>query len=1100
MYFRYTIFALAALVVFYISCTENNSSELNPSENSRSSEAKNVKLIENLPPGERLLEEATQFATNAQLDSTLTYLEKAASIFKAEKDWEAYTGCLNKMGKYSIEKVNYKIAEQYLDSALFIGKRGLGDQHLLIADNYHHRSLLYRRTGKYDLAEESAQKAIQLKQNKLGNQHISLATSYTSLGSLCRIKGKFDQSIEYHQLALAIYEKEEGRNSPKVTEAYSGLAGGYWSKGEIDKALDYALKNLHITNAVFGKNHNKAAMAYNNVGILYADKGDYDRSLEYFQKSLSTRLALFGEKHPDVATSYHNIAKIYAFIGDNDRAIENSEYGLSIRRSLYGEIHPEVAWEYNGLATHFARIGNYEKGLELVQKALSIWKKTVGEQNPYIGYAYQNVGRYNTIRENYDDAVVALNKAFAIFQATYGNQNIETWKAYLELALLYQKKGEYNTAIQYCESALPNFRAALGNRHPEVAGVYNRMAEIYYAKADYWQSINAFQKAIHANTSSFDDMDPYHNPSLNDIISESLMLSSLRKKAAAFGKYHQNVSNNVADLKASVEGYHHAIQLIDKMRGSFRTENSKLLLSEETFDIYEEAIQNAQRLYRLDKTAEDMETAFLFAQKSKIGILLESLSEAEAKQFSGIPDSILAMEKQLRIDLSYYDKKLSEEKLKDARADSVKLTSLQKNIISQKQLYDDLLSKMEQSYPDYYALKYQVKTASVKEIQEKVVDTGITLIEYSIAKDSIFTFVISKDEFHVTVTPKLPNLENDIYDLRTAIITQNDHAYAETAYRLYQSLLLSIAGTLKTKQLIIIPDGLLNYIPFEALLTEEIPQGTLSVKDYKSLPYLIKKYAISYTYSATLLYETINRQQREANKEYLAYAPVFSDGISGSTRAMEFLKANATADSTRNFDISHLPATRAEALNIENLFVEKTGFFQRLFGASTAVFLEKEANEENLKSRDIEDYRYVHIATHGFINETNPKLSGLIFAQDTTLSEDGILHLGEIYNLNLNADLVVLSACETGLGQIAKGEGLIGLTRGFLYAGAKNLLVSLWQINDVSTANLMVEFYRKMLSGQNKAVALREAKVMLMEQNPKYAKPYYWASFVLIGQ
>jgi CHAT domain-containing protein len=162
--------------------------------------------------------------------------------------------------------------------------------------------------------------------------------------------------------------------------------------------------------------------------------------------------------------------------------------------------------------------------------------------------------------------------------------------------------------------------------------------------------------------------------------------------------------------------------------------------------------------------------------------------------------------------------------------------------------------------------------------------------------------------------------------------------------------------------------------------------------------------------------------------------------------------------------------------------------------------LERRASEASLKSSRLDDYRYVHFATHGLVNEPKPKLSGLMLAPVDSPQEDDILYLGEIYNLSLNADLVVLSACETGVGKLVKGEGLIGLTRGFLYAGAANLLVSLWQVNDASTANLMIDFYQNLLAGKSKAAALREAKLRLLEQQTKYAKPYHWAPFVLIGK
>jgi CHAT domain-containing protein len=271
---------------------------------------------------------------------------------------------------------------------------------------------------------------------------------------------------------------------------------------------------------------------------------------------------------------------------------------------------------------------------------------------------------------------------------------------------------------------------------------------------------------------------------------------------------------------------------------------------------------------------------------------------------------------------------------------------------------------------------------------------------------------------------------------------------------------------------------------------------------YSELPYLTNDHAISYAYSATLLLQTLKREREEAPQDYLAFAPVFAGGLPSGTRSAEFFSESLALDSVRAATRirGYLPVSREEVKGILNRFENQYGFFEKLFGRKSRAYFEQEASEKNIKSPATAGYRYLHFATHGFVNEKNPKLSGLILEQDERSNEDGILHLGEIYNLKLNADLVVLSACETGLGQVAKGEGIIGLTRGFLYAGASNLLVSLWQVSDATTADLMVDFYDKMLGGMSKSEALREAKLQMIRRHPEYAKPYYWAPFILVGR
>jgi CHAT domain-containing protein len=386
-----------------------------------------------------------------------------------------------------------------------------------------------------------------------------------------------------------------------------------------------------------------------------------------------------------------------------------------------------------------------------------------------------------------------------------------------------------------------------------------------------------------------------------------------------------------------------------------------------------------------------------------------------------------------------------------------------------KEAYDTLLQRFEMEYPDYYNLKYQAKTVSVAEVQQ-FLDDRTALVEYFTGEDSIFIFALAKNNFAIKASAKDSLFGNQIAQMRQGIIDQKFGEYTQAAYRLYQTLLAPIADKISDKNLLIVADGALSAIPFKALLTAQVAEG--KSPDYGKLPYLVNDHAISYAYSVTLLQQELQKKNRETPRDYLAFAPVFANGLPAGMRGGDFFKENfaptssktatapATASATRLR--GYLPSTKKEVTGILERFKNSYNLFERWFGNKSKVYLEREANETQLKAGAWGDYRILHLATHGRVNEKNPKLSGLVLTrEDSSSKEDGILHLGEIYNLNLNADLVVLSACETGLGQVAKGEGIIGLTRGFLDAGASNLLVSLWQVSDATTADLMVDFCDK---------------------------------------
>ncbi|MFO7843711.1 MAG: CHAT domain-containing protein, partial [Bacteroidales bacterium] len=276
-------------------------------------------------------------------------------------------------------------------------------------------------------------------------------------------------------------------------------------------------------------------------------------------------------------------------------------------------------------------------------------------------------------------------------------------------------------------------------------------------------------------------------------------------------------------------------------------------------------------------------------------------------------------------------------------------------------------------------------------------------------------------------------------------------------------------------------------------------------------PYLIKQYNISYSYSGNLFYQTFTKESSTEIEisdlnDWLALAPVFDDsntaGLTMRTRELlrEFdAELNDTIGTRgRLLDgeyISSLPGTESEVRSIFDELDRQ--------GKRALVQIRKKANEDFVKSGSVKDYKFLHFATHGIVNTENPELSGIFLAQDSTLNEDGILYSGEIYNLELNADLTVLSACETGLGKIKKGEGLIGLTRALLYAGSKNIIVSLWKVADESTSDLMVDFYKNLLEEEREkqafSHALQQAKLKMINEE-KYAHPFYWSPFILIGK
>jgi CHAT domain-containing protein len=900
----------------------------------------------------------------------------------------------------------------------------------------------------------------------------AMAAIYEARGNFCFGQSDFDSAIVYFEKELAIRENATGaREHDKIADAHIRIGMAYATKGFHDQALQ------SLQNALAVRKEIDSALAkwesgdlFFYFGNLHLYRGEYDLAWEYYTKTLAIWKAIKGDSLQDwgVANLYHNMGLIHQYKGEPALALDFYQKSLAMCRALFGERHFTVAMRYQS-----------------------------------IGNAYLNMARY-------DEARAWHQKCLALRLSLEGKKSLGVAECHGNLGAIHLQKGEYDLALPFYQKALAIFHDLLGPRHPHLAVCHNVIGEIYFQKGDYGRALASFQRALQANVRGFVESDPQRNPVPANVLSVEIFLQTLYHKNQVFLARAAKDSRPLADLHAALATSQLALQLIDQIRRGYKAEAAKLFLAEKSTEMYEQAIQIARALFRATADPRYAEQAWQFAEKSRAGILLEALAEADAKKFAGIPDSLLEKERRLRAELAFQEKRVLEEEAKGSAADSVKILAWQAGLFDLKRAYENLLAHFETSHPDYFNLKYQNKIANATEIREQLLDERPdfplndqtrkvgALVEYFVGRDSLFIFALSPDRLEITCVPKDSAMERQVTELRAAIVEQNYEQYLHAGHQLYQTLLEPLADKLDAEHLIIVPDGLLSQIPFEALLTDTV--GASGIKDYGALPFLLKTHAVSYAYSATLLLEMQRRRQMRAENDYLAYAPVFPGGLAGNSRGAEFISAHRQLDSTRAIRADYLPASKEEVLGIRSLFRKRMGFFDRWLSGKAQVFIERKASEGSLKSQPLARYRYLHFATHGFVNESKPKLSGLMLAPIDSPKEDNILYLGEIYNLNLNADLVVLSACETGLGKMAKGEGLISLGRGFLYAGAANLLVSLWQVNDASTANLMIDFYRNMLEGKSKAAALREAKLHLIERQIKYAKPYYWAPFVLMGK
>lgn len=926
----------------------------------------------------------------------------------------------------------------------------------------------------------------------LWERHIK---SYNNIGEMFRRKNELERAKFYLNKAIATGIKQLGENHLEVAQSFHNLGNVHVAESELEKALEYFNRALSTRILLLGENHLEVAKSYNNIGVAYKEKYDYEKALVYFNKSLAIKYKLQGENTIDVARTYNNIGDLYRLQGDFDMALEFAKKTAALKLKLLPANHAEIGSAYVNLGNVYLEQNDLDLALENYQKALENAEQVYGENSLPVAAICGNMGLALQHQGEYEPAMANYQRALAILIKTYGGNHLEVARNYYNTGELYLLKRDYAKALAHLADALSIRRQALGEPHPMMSQVYRKMAEAYFEQKNFEQAVAAAHKAIMSVTPAFADTNIYANPPLQNISSEVDLLPALAQKALNLERWFSLKPHDRKALQMSLSTYQLAADLIDKMRRDHRAEGSKLFLGERASAIYENAIRVAVLSYNLAKETKYQKQAFAFAEKSKAAVLSQMLQESQAKRFAGIPADLLEKEKDLKINLGFYETEM--EKQKAAKPDKARQRQYQDRYFALKRTQEKLNEHLEKSYPQYYALKYKTSTAAINELQ-KSLDGETAVVEYFLGEYTIFAFAVTRDGFDMIAIEKDSSIEARAASLITSFknVAAKD-SYLQSAAHLCQILVQPLASRIANKtKWVIIPDGELHQIPFEALLTETVsPQ---SAADYRTLPYLIKQREISYHYSATLFLKSLREPAHVSHANLFAgFAPVFSEAVkNGKLFQFELPEFTVARPDAHRYLVTRDGKTLEELKHSEQELREILAvFFNR--GRN---YLYQEASEENFK-KQTKGYKFVHVATHGVISSDNPKLSNLAFSQpqDRSAREDGILYSAETYNLDLNADLLVLSACQTGVGKLAKGEGLMALTRGFFYSGARNIIASLWKVYDQHTSMLMVEMYRQIAAGKSYSAALREAKLKMIA-NPETAGPQSWAGFVLIGR
>lgn len=795
---------------------------------------------------------------------------------------------------------------------------------------------------------------------------------------------------------------------------------------------------------------------YNVAGNIYGMLGNSKEQIKAYQKAL----AVVYEK--DKPNLYGNIGWIYLNNKDYTKALDY----LLLAYTLLEQQNKPIAKlsVINIIAATLRQLNKLSQALEYYKEGEAIAQTLPRDGNiPLLAEFYQNIAKCYFELKNYAVALTHYQTAL-----TYYGQMPQKSKAalYHNLGDIYLEEGQLEQAERYYEQAIYEAQRVYGNKHTSTAHQYRTLGTFYAQQKNYPKALEYYQNAVHCASTTFSNASPQNNPTLNDVLWHYRLLEAIEGKAIVFEQLSQHPAeqqDSITYLQYALNAYLLANELIDHLRHNFKAEGSKLNFAEYSAKIYGQALNVAFKLHHC-QLPKALDHAFMFSEKAKAMILLEKIEDSKAKITAQIPQELLDKEQQLLQQMAYLHRKLQQKPNN---------LSFRNTYFETQKQHEQLLTQFKDNYPHYYQFQHDSQTVTITQLQQQINNPQTAIIEYCLTDTHLHIWVITQQNCYVVSQTK-PDLQHLVKQWQKAVKTMNLKLYISAATTLYNILLKPIEQLLiNTAELFIIPEAELLYLPFQGLLNNQLPEPA----NYKNLPYLLYDYAICYHYSATLLYTQTPMPNTISNPlnsyDFWGIAPI----------------KYANIDNMKDLSDAQLEVQEVAQLFIDHNKTAHTAFHHN---ASLAAFKEKAKH-----------YRYLLLSTHACYENETAEQTRIVFSpfdeanKTHTKQTDYCLFVNDAYNLSLQADLLVLSACESGLGELISGEGMMNLNRGFLYAGTNSLIYTLEKVPARHTRLLIAELFKQIIANKTYRHALQTAQSLLAQTGQP---PANWVFFNLICQ
>jgi CHAT domain-containing protein/Flp pilus assembly protein TadD len=1052
---------------------------------------------------EKLYDSTGIYSKKGDYKKALPVAQKTVLAAKKEfgETGENYALSLNRLGTVYDDMNDYAKAAPFYIGAIGIMKNVLGEDHPVYASMLNNLGLLYYKMGEYANAELAYLQSTAIRKKVLGEEDPSYAISLNNLAALYNIMGQYPKAEPLYLEAKKILKKINGEENPDYAMSLNNLAQLYESMGRYEMAEPLFIQANQIRKKILGEMHPDYAASQNNLGLLYYYTGQYNKAETFLIQAKDTWKKVSGEMHPDYAIGLNNLAILYKDMGLYEKAEPLLLQSKEIRGKVLGELHPDYANTLNSLALLYLSMGQFEKAGALFIQTKDILKKVSGEEHPNYATCLNSLAVLYETTGQYSKAEPIYLEANEIFKRSLGQEHPDYAMGLDNLALLYDKTGQYEKSEPLHILSMEIRKKVLGTEHPDYAGSLNNLAFLYtrigrYDKAEplFIQSLATWKKVVgnkHPNYISnlsnlaglYEDMGQYDK-------AEPLLLESSRIIT-------ENLKNTFTILS-------------EKEKGNYLKNNTDVIETNNSFFYNNRKASPAmlsnnfnQQLFYKSLTLADTRNMLSSVQQSRDTTVQRLFKDWQT--YKGI------LAKQYALPLA---ERRSNLKLLETQSENVEkeLTRRSAAFSNQQKAINISLQDVQQNLqPDEVAIEF----VSFQLYRRGWKDSTV-YAAYILQKNNpvpVFIPLFEEKQLQKVFDKATALALNADKDEREAVRVDSLYGDKDLYKLVWQPLEPYLTGI---KKIAYSPAGKLYGIAFHALRTND---ATLLMDKYQLQQYTSTR--------QVALRQAVDQLTKPAGITLFGNASFSLDSLQLEKQKKK-QPGNETATvsiftaQSRSSDQTawvNLPGTDKEVKAIQQLFEQHT--------IANKLFTETTATEENLKALDGRSPQIIHLATHGFFLPAPDKKkkeadvspgntytladdplirSGLILAGanyawsgKTPIRgvEDGIATAYEIAQLNLsNTELVVLSACESALGDVKGSEGVFGLQRSFKIAGVKKMIVSLWQVPDKETAELMTSFYGYWMNGKGIDESFRQAQADMRKKNEDDI--YYWAAFVLV--